>query len=839
MSELSIIFLFCFFSLTILCLALYGAFALLRDLSRRGTPPTALPNTLPTDGLTPSQLRARLSAIRASAAPLAALDAWIDSLPRPLPEPRPTAQGAVGAATSGATPSVDVAQRLAPPERQLPGWLQLDGITLLLYLGATLVVIAAAVFVISAWEALPPLARWALVVLLALAFLGVGELFVRWRSVLRRAGETYRNVGLLLLPFVALAFDRFVLAGQGTPRFWLLISLLLTIFYYVYYRFSSADWIASGLASLSAGLVVFNLLSTFDPTEEAWFIPAFFAVGWALLSVAHRVWHLRADDGRTLRDSPLVVTHLVNGSLFLLFALVIAMALLSEAIASEALIPHAPFMLLALLSTAFFVWLTLIGEIGLPLAGVVLSLAALLTLSPIGWSADKAFALPSNVVGWNGLAALSMLAVPFVKGWRQQSQATLIGAALLLSGTAWSAISVELGAGWLTVSSVALSAILLSVTLFYRNALWPIAAIAVGHVAFLALIDWLDPPGEGALLLGLVWTAAAALWLFLRWYQGTAPWLRTAMNVAFIAESAWAALWVVQDHPAMLVVAALLAALWVAWTFVVKEGVGLVAFALFLFYALFALGRLVPLPPPIPALFVGAVGVGLASVAPWLPFYLRRSARGVGLALTALAPLAAFMVKEPLILAGLDARWGSAIALLLGGAAHTTLGATRRDDIGFAGGLALLYGGFAFALLAWDVTAVQWYSAPLALLFLSYSWLFKQQRPLHELFALVALLLPAVAQTTSDRFLYTAILAGWGLLLLTLGITQQRRLLSIGGSVALILAALRQLWAIISVLPPGFAIGLVGLLLMVLAVVLTLQRDALLRVLRGGGRNGA
>ncbi|MCB0076604.1 MAG: hypothetical protein KDD73_04205 [Anaerolineales bacterium] len=38
------------------------------------------------------------------------------------------------------------------------------------------------------------------------------------------------------------------------------------------------------------------------------------------------------------------------------------------------------------------------------------------------------------------------------------------------------------------------------------------------------------------------------------------------------------------------------------------------------------------------------------------------------------------------------------------------------------------------------------------------------------------------------------------------------------------------------ILPPGFAIGLVGLLLMVLAVVLTLQRDALLGVLRGGGQ---
>jgi hypothetical protein len=223
----------------------------------------------------------------------------------------------------------------------------------------------------------------------------------------------------------------------------------------------------------------------------------------------------------------------------------------------------------------------------------------------------------------------------------------------------------------------------------------------------------------------------------------------------------------------------------------------------------------------------------LSALAPRLLTYLQRAARDLGLIVSALAPLGAFVVRDPLEMAILPSDWVGPVVLLVGGALHLALGLLRRDRPLLAGAGALLYGGLAWSLIELDVTGPQWYSAPLALLLLSYGWLFPRQRAPFEAVAVGALLLPAVAEATSTRFLFTALLGGWGLLLLAMGIVLRRRVLTVGGSVALILAALRQLWALISVLPPGFAIGVVGLLLMIAAVLLTLRRDLVIAALRG------
>jgi hypothetical protein len=174
-----------------------------------------------------------------------------------------------------------------------------------------------------------------------------------------------------------------------------------------------------------------------------------------------------------------------------------------------------------------------------------------------------------------------------------------------------------------------------------------------------------------------------------------------------------------------------------------------------------------------------------------------------------------------------------------------------------AGQLALLVGAFVFGLRGWrerprwllavsgfqlyalyvwmaverEIEAVQAYSVPLALLFGVLAWLFPRQRKGLELCAVLALLLPAAMQSLSEgRLMPTLLLGGWGLLLVVLGISLRRRFPVTAGAAALILAALRQLWELATTLPPGVVIGAVGLVIMVLAVLLTLQRDALLRL---------
>jgi hypothetical protein len=76
--------------------------------------------------------------------------------------------------------------------------------------------------------------------------------------------------------------------------------------------------------------------------------------------------------------------------------------------------------------------------------------------------------------------------------------------------------------------------------------------------------------------------------------------------------------------------------------------------------------------------------------------------------------------------------------------------------------------------------------------------------------------------------LYTLLLGAWGGLLLVAGITLGRRTLVVMGIVGLVVASVRQLWSVISSLPPGVLIGLVALVLMGAAIWLILNRNRLL-----------
>jgi hypothetical protein len=245
--------------------------------------------------MAPLQKKATLPLTRST--PLPSQEA-IPSLkpPVPLPETTPTSQ-----------PLADNS-------------LALDNITLLLYLGVGLVVIAVAVFVSSSWDDISGVVQWRIVAAFAFAFLGMGEIFVRRSTVLAPAGETFRGVGMVLMPFVALAYQRFVLDGNASAFFWFMTTLLLVAFYYAFYYISAAKRLAAYLSVLSLGTLALLLPNVLE-LGNIWQAHALLLMS-AILFIT--IWQVE-PDGRALPKRlwsgklfPLAESHFIAGLLYAL-----------------------------------------------------------------------------------------------------------------------------------------------------------------------------------------------------------------------------------------------------------------------------------------------------------------------------------------------------------------------------------------------------------------------------------------------------------------------------------------------------------------------------------------
>jgi hypothetical protein len=311
----------------------------------------------------------------------------------------------------------------------------------------------------------------------------------------------------------------------------------------------------------------------------------------------------------------------------------------------------------------------------------------------------------------------------------------------------------------------------------------------------------------------------------------------------FVAEALWAALYATIDKTfvSALLAGVILTVAWSVWMVAKRDPLGAPAVVAQAAYTLFAAWLLVDLPAPtLPLAWVAVCVAGLAIG--------RRLEDGVRLAwdlttLTALgaAPVVGYVVAE---LGAPDSAMG-ALDLTLSGQIAMLLSLLILGGLGWdqgRRGLLAVSAVQAYLLYAWvlvdgDVAVEQLYSAPLALMFLALAWLLAEVREPLEGVASAALLLPAAAQAAAhDTVGYSLLLGAWGLALLVLGISTDRRVLLVSGIVGLLLAALRQLWEIVELLPPGLAVGVVGLGLMIIAVLLTWRRDTVLDLGRRGGR---
>lgn len=890
-------------------------------------------------------LHKELRALRTAPDPLQALDEYIERLgPAPAPPIKPAVQPAAQSEVSPApAPSQPAVQPAPPAPRPAPArpglqrWLDLDNITLLLYLGAALVVIAVGVFVGSSWDAIGGLARWAIVTFFALAFMGAGEGFVRRSPVLARAGETFKDVGALLLPFSVLAYERFVLAGQGGPLFWVLVAGALALLYYALYRWSNPGRLTAYLAALSLAVLALRLPDSLGLTV-GWRMVALLLAAAAFFAALWRA----VPDGRDLWQglqqrvySPLVESYLIVAILtsFLSFGIFTELG-------SPADLPGTSYLaLVSLLLLALAWWLRarlLLGS-ALIVAGAAIYSGTTLSLTGEAYHWGL-------LLGWNLLALPLFALAPHWEVRWPGTRPLLYGAALFWSLAALlnvlAGLAQEQG-GPLLVASLPLLFLLLALAARERSEGPLLLALPILHLAILDFLRLLPSESPSALIPTLIWLGLAALWLGGMARQPL-PWVIRFWPLAFVAEAIWSALFALSEAQSASLAGVLLVGGWLLWARLLASPWGVAAALLQGLYALYALMLYLALPTDLLPFLLLAAGALLVAGYPTFPPYAQAPSRWGGQLFLFVAPLAG-LVGE--FLSGGEPRWLSrtasvqaslglaalafllllwrrptawrvapatflsylfvawltldylpaplaslaalALALLTMVAARRApaptppwldtlgllvaalaplaaplaalLGASdwRYMTAGGAGQLSLLLAVILYAVRGWqeqrrmlvasagillyllyawlaverEVQALQMYSVPLAALVLALGWLFPRQRPGLEWAGMLLLLVPATFQSLFlPELHYSLLLAAWGLMLLGWGITYARRVPLVGGVVALLLAALSQLWGILFLLPPGVLIGLVGLLLMGGAVLLTLRRDALLRL---------
>lgn len=151
-------------------------------------------------------------------------------------------------------------------------WYSNNSINLLLYLGAFLIVMSAAIFVGFQWETIPGAVKALMLTLIAVGFFGFGSWFYTLPKI-KNAGGTFIAIGALLIPLCGAAWYNFVLKGLGFSggTVWLTTSCIsLGIYILLASKYRNVFYIyIANVSTLSFSL---SLVNTFQLASEFYII---------------------------------------------------------------------------------------------------------------------------------------------------------------------------------------------------------------------------------------------------------------------------------------------------------------------------------------------------------------------------------------------------------------------------------------------------------------------------------------------------------------------------------------------------------------------------------------
>ncbi|MEO0564000.1 MAG: DUF2157 domain-containing protein, partial [Chloroflexota bacterium] len=209
-------------------------------------------------------------------------EAEVDTASAVLDEPIPAAERPAKRKVD----DVPAAPAPAPqPGFDLGRWYQENTVNLLLYLGAFLIVAAAALFVGFQWQNLGGTFRFALVVMFTVGWYA-GGLAIQQTLRLENVAVGFITIGALLTPFCGVAWQQFVVgSADAIGVTWLLTGILTTVIYLAL-SFMLRRRFFTYFASLSTLAMVTALVEITDAPSDYFVLTA---VATALLLLVVRV----------------------------------------------------------------------------------------------------------------------------------------------------------------------------------------------------------------------------------------------------------------------------------------------------------------------------------------------------------------------------------------------------------------------------------------------------------------------------------------------------------------------------------------------------------------------
>lgn len=182
----------------------------------------------------------------------------------------------------------------------------LDDANLLLYLGAFLIVVAALIFVGYSYEYMSASVKILLLTAFSIGFYVAGLYAYFFYKRVRPAALTFISIGMIMIPFIGLAYDTFVLERAQEPIVWMVTSIVAVgVYGYTTRLLKSAH--VSYLTLFATVSLYASVISIID-------MPLYY-FGWALSTVGMLyMWIARKKVLAVYTQEPMEVSSILMGT---------------------------------------------------------------------------------------------------------------------------------------------------------------------------------------------------------------------------------------------------------------------------------------------------------------------------------------------------------------------------------------------------------------------------------------------------------------------------------------------------------------------------------------------